>query len=211
MQATIAEEGSSDSEAAASEDGATNSQARATAGSVIAPQAGDDTPVPLGRRKASLGKRGTVFVPAIAGLSELNVQGLREIFGLFDLEGSGKVSPMAVRAAASSAGLERENPEVFRLISGLASEEPVDFEEFVKLVSDPIGDRNSKAGVSRLLGLLGPDAASKGSVGVDDLQRLADDLGLDLDTEDLEDLIEKAGAGPDGRLGLDAFYAVMAE
>mmetsp|Transcript_23440 Transcript_23440/g.73865 ORF Transcript_23440/g.73865 Transcript_23440/m.73865 type:complete len:221 (-) Transcript_23440:95-757(-) len=212
----IEEEGNSSSNEA-SEGDSVASPARPSVASSAAlassPAGNDDTPASFTRRKlsrkASLGQRGTVFVPAMAGLSEPNVQALREVFGLFDLEGSGKVAPAAVRAAASDAGLGRENPEVFKLLSGLTSEEPVDFEEFVSMVTDPLGDHNTKSGASRLMGLLGPEAAARGSISVEDLQRLVDDLGLDIDAKELESMVERAGADADGNLDLDAFYEVM--
>mmetsp|Transcript_60782 Transcript_60782/g.130604 ORF Transcript_60782/g.130604 Transcript_60782/m.130604 type:complete len:204 (-) Transcript_60782:46-657(-) len=160
-------------------------------------------------RTASLGLRGTVLVPVRAGLSEPQVQELREVFALFEVEGTGKVSPSAVKSAASAAQLERESPEVWRMLAGLTSEEPVDFEEFLQLVTEPLGDHLTKAGASRLFGLLGQDAASKGSFGLEDLQSMAKGLGLEVDEEDLEDLLEKAGADAERRVGIDDFYEVM--
>jgi len=200
----------------ASEDDGASPAARPSMDSSSAPPtsraagASDDTPVPSGRRKASLGHHGTVFVPDIAGLAESNVQGLREIFGLFD-DGTGKVEPMAVQMAASEAGLERDNPEIFRLLAGFTSEEPVDFEEFITLLTEPIGDQNSKQGVQRLLGLLGTEAQAKGSFNEEDVKNMFEELGLDADEEDITDMLEKAGADADFNLSLDAFYSALTE
>eukprot|EP00931_Biecheleriopsis_adriatica_P092408 TRINITY_DN66217_c0_g1_i1.p1 TRINITY_DN66217_c0_g1~~TRINITY_DN66217_c0_g1_i1.p1 ORF type:complete len:224 (+),score=46.94 TRINITY_DN66217_c0_g1_i1:51-722(+) len=162
-------------------------------------------------RKTSIGAHGIVSVPARAGLCEQQVQGLREVFGLFDTEGSGRVSPSAVRQAASDAGLQRDAPEVWRLLGSLEDGEgsSVDFEEFIALLTEPLGDRCSKRGTSRFLNLMRPEADATGFVCLDDLKRLVDDLGIEMGDADLEDLLEKAGAGADGQLSLDAFYAVM--
>eukprot|EP00913_Durusdinium_trenchii_P022646 g21269.t1 len=56
-------------------------------------------------------------------MTEQQVQGLREVFGLFDPEGSGRVRPDEIRTAASNAGLEKEYPEVWQLLAGLESHE----------------------------------------------------------------------------------------
>ncbi|CAK9113369.1 unnamed protein product, partial [Durusdinium trenchii] len=86
---------------------------------------------PLRRRSrhaALTGGKGSVCVPMIPGMTEQQVQGLREVFGLFDPEGSGRVRPDEIRTAASNAGLEKEYPEVWQLLAGLESHESVDFE-----------------------------------------------------------------------------------
>eukprot|EP00747_Dinoflagellata_sp_TGD_P167866 gnl/TRDRNA2_/TRDRNA2_193110_c0_seq1.p1 gnl/TRDRNA2_/TRDRNA2_193110_c0~~gnl/TRDRNA2_/TRDRNA2_193110_c0_seq1.p1 ORF type:complete len:214 (-),score=68.26 gnl/TRDRNA2_/TRDRNA2_193110_c0_seq1:90-731(-) len=160
------------------------------------------------RRKMSIGKS-AVFVPARAGLAERRVQELREVFGLFDPEGTGKVAPAEIRRAASEARLADENPEIWKMLAGLNADDPVDFEEFISLVTEPLGDDRTKSGVALKLNLLGPDAADKGSIGLEDLKRLATEIGIDFDDEDLEEMLEKAGAPADGRLGLDGFYSVL--
>mmetsp|Transcript_103128 Transcript_103128/g.199810 ORF Transcript_103128/g.199810 Transcript_103128/m.199810 type:complete len:217 (+) Transcript_103128:165-815(+) len=205
------------SDGASEEDGASPVARPSTASSSGPPHSSreksggvDDTPVPSGRRKASLGHRGTVFVPDMAGLSEGSVQGLREIFGLFD-DGTGKVEPLAVQMAASEAGLEKDNPTIFRLLTGLTSDEPVDFEEFLTLLTEPIGDWNSKQGVQRLFGLIGPEAQATGSFNDEDLQNMLQEMGLDADEEDVRDMLEKAGADADFNIVLDAFYSALTE
>ncbi|CAL1154689.1 unnamed protein product [Cladocopium goreaui] len=81
-------------------------------------------------RHASLsGGEGTVCVPMIAGLTEQQVQGLREVFSLFDPEGSGRVRPEEIRSAATSSGLEKEFPEVWQFMTALDGHDSVDFQE----------------------------------------------------------------------------------
>jgi len=162
-----------------------------------------------GKKRASLGRRGEVMVPARPGLSEQCVQDLREIFGLFDIEMTGLVSPNAIRAAAADAGLERDSPDIWAMLAGLDGEEPVNFEEFISLVTEPLGDNCTKSGASRLLGLFGASAVTLGSFCAADMRRLIDDLGLDMDDEQISDMLDKAGAGDDGRLGFDEFYAAV--
>ncbi|CAE8636725.1 unnamed protein product, partial [Polarella glacialis] len=175
------------------------------------------TPTTLSRgrksRQASLGSRGTVLVPMRAGLCEPQVQGLREIFGLFDLEGSGRICPKAVRQSASDIGMEKDAPEIWRLLASLdggdEADGVLDFEEFLSLICEQLGDHYSMSGTSRLLNLMGQDAVAAGSVGLADLRLLVDDLGLDMDDEELEEMLEQAGSNADGRVDLDSFYAVM--
>eukprot|EP00927_Polykrikos_kofoidii_P004553 TRINITY_DN11793_c0_g1_i2.p1 TRINITY_DN11793_c0_g1~~TRINITY_DN11793_c0_g1_i2.p1 ORF type:complete len:224 (+),score=48.08 TRINITY_DN11793_c0_g1_i2:91-672(+) len=160
-------------------------------------------------RRASLGKRGTVFVPAKAGLSEKHVQELREIFGLFELEDSGQAIPADIRASVAEARLEHESPEIWQMLAGLESEEPVDFEEFVALIVEPLGDPKSRAGASRLLSLFGQGAVAQGSVSLEDMTRLVTELALDVSDSELLEMMETAGVRADGRMDVDSFYAAM--
>mmetsp|Transcript_14049 Transcript_14049/g.38393 ORF Transcript_14049/g.38393 Transcript_14049/m.38393 type:complete len:202 (+) Transcript_14049:111-716(+) len=158
---------------------------------------------------ASLGNLGNVSVPVKAGLTEKVVQDLREIFGLFEEEGSGIVIPNELRTAVGDAGLERDNPELWKLLAGFSSDEPMDFEEFVAQLAEPVGDSRSRSGVSRLVGSLGPEAAARGSIGIDNLKQVVRELCLDIKEDELVDMLDKAGVGSDGRLALDDFYAAL--
>lgn len=172
-----------------------------------------ETSSPMKRRRsrhASLsGGEGTVCVPMIAGLTEQQVQGLREVFSLFDPEGSGRVRPEEIRSAATSSGLEKEFPEVWQFMTALDGHDSVDFQDFVALLTEPLGDHYSKAGTSRLMNLFGPDAVNADCVTLAHLRHLVDELGIQMDDEELRALLEKAGADADDRLSMDLFYNVM--
>jgi len=170
-----------------------------------------DLPLGKGKRKASLRKGGTiVHVPARPGLGEQQVQDLNEIFGLFD-DGNGRVSAAEVLKAVEDAKLDKENPEVWRMLAGLRTHGDIDFEEFLSLVTDPLGDSHSKVGASRMLAsLTGQDTASENSsFGLAALMRIVEELGLEIDEEALKDMLEKAGADADGNLDFDGFYSVL--
>mmetsp|Transcript_52369 Transcript_52369/g.109117 ORF Transcript_52369/g.109117 Transcript_52369/m.109117 type:complete len:233 (-) Transcript_52369:8-706(-) len=162
-------------------------------------------------RQAAIGGLGTVCVPIRAGLTEEQVQGLREVFSLFDPDGSGRVCPKTIAKSAATAGLERDSPEVWRLLSWLESEsyESVDFEDFVALLTEPLGDHYSKKGTSRLLNLFGQEAVKADCVTLADMRRLVDDLGIEMEDSDLQAMLDKAGADDEGQLSMDRFYNVM--
>mmetsp|Transcript_36516 Transcript_36516/g.66932 ORF Transcript_36516/g.66932 Transcript_36516/m.66932 type:complete len:234 (+) Transcript_36516:108-809(+) len=164
-----------------------------------------------GKRRTSLGLHGTITVPAKAGLSEQRVQELREVFSLFDTEGAGQIIPSDLLEAAKEVHLDESNPDIWRMLAGLRSEddEPIDFEEFIRLVTEPLGDHFTRSGTSRLLSLIGPNAAILGSVGVADLQAMVDELGLEMEEDELEDLLKDAGSGADDRLTINALDKVM--
>lgn len=108
------------------------------------------------------------------------------------------------KEACEAAGFPTSSPDVWRMLATLESEEPVDLEEFILLVTEPLGDYVTQAGKGRLLGLFGEEAQVRGAASVDEVQSMVAELGLDLSREELEDMIIKAGGGADGSLTLDA-------
>lgn len=158
------------------------------------------------RQGSSMSAAGTVEVQARAGLSRKQVQELRDVFALFDPEGLNMVAPSLIRDCACEARLDADNPEVWSMLEPLEGDEPVDFTEFLALVTHPLGDRFSKAGAQRMMGLIGDDPSS---FGLEDLTRVAEELGIELSQEELTDLIDKAGGDDEDRLHLDDFYDVI--
>lgn len=95
------------------------------------------------------------------------------------------------------------------MLACLNEEEEADFEKFVSVVTEPLGDSQSRAGASRLLALVGPEAAENNAVRKSDLRKMIDDLGIDISEQELDDMFEQADAGEDGRIEPDQFYEIM--
>ena len=47
------------------------------------------------------------------GLTEDEIEEIREAFNLFDTDGSGKIDPKELKAAMQSLGFEAKNPTIF--------------------------------------------------------------------------------------------------
>jgi Ca2+-binding EF-hand superfamily protein len=47
------------------------------------------------------------------GLTEDEIEEIREAFNLFDTDGSGKIDPKELRAAMQSLGFENKNPTIY--------------------------------------------------------------------------------------------------
>jgi Ca2+-binding EF-hand superfamily protein len=63
------------------------------------------------------------------GLTEDEVEELREAFNLFDTEATGKIDPRELKSAMQSLGFESKNPTIFNMICELESlGREVDFE-----------------------------------------------------------------------------------
>jgi Ca2+-binding EF-hand superfamily protein len=82
------------------------------------------------------------------GLTEDEIEELREAFNLFDTEATGKIDPRELKSAMQSLGFESKNPTIFNMISDLESQgREIDFEEFLDGITSKLGDKESRVDV----------------------------------------------------------------
>lgn len=55
------------------------------------------------------------------GLTEDEIEEIRQAFNLFDAEGTGKIDPNELKAAMQSLGFESKNPTIYNMIADLAT------------------------------------------------------------------------------------------
>jgi Ca2+-binding EF-hand superfamily protein len=72
-----------------------------------------------GRPAAKTGMKKKVERP---GLTEDEIEELREAFNLFDTEATGKIDPRELKSAMQSLGFESKNPTIFNMIADLEAE-----------------------------------------------------------------------------------------
>jgi len=79
------------------------------------------------------------------GLTEDEVEELREAFNLFDTEATGKIDPRELKSAMQSLGFESKNPTIYNMIADLESQgREVDFEEFLDGITSKLGDKETR-------------------------------------------------------------------
>mgnify|MGYP000885720599 FL=1 len=79
------------------------------------------------------------------GLTEDEIEELREAFNLFDTEATGKIDPRELKSAMQSLGFESKNPTIFNMIADLESlGREVDFEEFLDGITSKLGDKETR-------------------------------------------------------------------
>ena len=67
------------------------------------------------------------------GLTEDEIEEIKEAFDLFDTDGSGSIDPKELRAAMQSLGFEAKNQTIYQMITDLDKNKSgnIDFEEFL--------------------------------------------------------------------------------
>ena len=71
------------------------------------------------------------------GLTDDEVEELRQAFDLFDTDGSGMIDPKELRAAMQSLGFETKNQTIYQMIQDIDKDGDgdVDFDEFLDLMT----------------------------------------------------------------------------
>jgi len=143
------------------------------------------------------------------GLSEEEIEEIREAFNLFDTDGSGTIDPKELKAAMQSLGFEAKNQTIYQMIADIDKDGDgtIDFEEFVGMMTAKMSDKDSREGIQKVFNLFDDD--STGKISLRNLKRVAKELGETMTDAELLEMIERADLDGDGEINPDEFYAIM--
>jgi Ca2+-binding EF-hand superfamily protein len=146
------------------------------------------------------------------GLSQDEVDEIRQAFDLFDTNGTGRIDPKELKAAMQSLGFDTKNPTIFQLIAELDTPEAakkggIEFEAFVEAINNKLGDKETKEGIRRIFDLFIDDPNSD-TITLASLRRIARELGEQMSNEELKDMLERASSNGT-ELSFDEFYDIM--
>ncbi|CAD8049469.1 unnamed protein product [Paramecium primaurelia] len=153
-------------------------------------------------------KQGNVRKPQERpGLTDDEIDEIREAFNLFDTEGTGRVDPRELKAAMQSLGFDQKNPTIFNMIAELENEgTDIDFDQFLDAITSKLGNRESKDGINKIFDLFDDDGSN--SINLNNLKRVAKELGETMTAEELGEMLERAASN--GReITREDFYNIM--
>ena len=115
------------------------------------------------------------------GLSNEEVDEIRQAFDLFDTNGTGKIDPKELKAAMQSLGFDSKNPTIYQLIADLDTPEAarnggISFDDFVGSINNKLGDKESKEGIHRIFELF-IDDPNADTITLSSLKKIAQELG----------------------------------
>ena len=128
-----------------------------------------------------------------SGLSNDEVDEIRQAFDLFDTNGTGKIDPKELKAAMQSLGFDSKNPTIYTLIADLDTPEAaknggVNFDDFVGSINNKLGDKESKEGIHRIFELF-IDDPNADTITLSSLKKIAQELGENMSAEELKDML----------------------
>ena len=89
------------------------------------------------------------------GLTEDEIEEIKEAFDLFDSDGSGTIDPAELKSAMQSLGFEAKNQTIYQMISDLDADGSgqIDFEEFLHLMTARVSDKDTRENIRKIFNL----------------------------------------------------------
>mmetsp|Transcript_65875 Transcript_65875/g.153072 ORF Transcript_65875/g.153072 Transcript_65875/m.153072 type:complete len:170 (-) Transcript_65875:189-698(-) len=157
------------------------------------------------RRQAPPRKKLTYDKP---GLTEDEVEEIREAFNLFDTDGSGTIDPAELKAAMRSLGFDTKNPTIFQMIADLDQDgNAIGFEDFLDAITQKLGDKETREGIYKIFNLFDDDKT--GGISLKNLKRVSKELGETMTEDELREMIDRADSDGDGLITKEDFYNIM--
>ncbi|GMH66141.1 hypothetical protein TL16_g12683 [Triparma laevis f. inornata] len=143
------------------------------------------------------------------GLSEEEIEEIREAFNLFDTDGSGTIDPKELKAAMQSLGFEAKNQTIYQMIGDIDKDGSgeIDFEEFLDMMTAKMSDKDSREDIQKVFNLFDDDQT--GQITLRNLKRVAKELGETMSDAELLEMIERADTDQDGEISPEEFYSIM--
>ena len=154
-----------------------------------------------------MGRRNNNRNQSRPGLTEDEIEEIREAFSMFDTNGTGRIDPKELKAAMHSLGFEKKSPTVYEMICDLEAEGgEVDFDLFLDAISNKLGNRETKDGIERIFDLFDDDRT--GSINFNNIKRVAKDLGETMTNDELREMLQRASTNGE-EITKEDFYMIM--
>merc|ERR1712167_40476 len=142
------------------------------------------------------------------GLTEEQIEEIREAFNLFDADNSGAIDVRELKAAMRALGFEVKKEELKKMISDIDNDGngSIEFGEFLEMMTGKMGEKDTREDIEKVFKLFDDD--NTGKISLRNLRRVAQELGENID-EELQDMINQADRDGDGEINIDEFYRIM--
>ena len=109
----------------------------------------------------------------------------------------------------TSLGFDSKNPAIYNMIADMDEDGSgeIEFDEFLDMMTARISDKNTKEDLERVFKLFDDDRTNY--ISVENLKRVARELGEDISDEELTEIVQRADLDGDGKLTFEDFYNVI--
>jgi centrin-1 len=145
------------------------------------------------------------------GLTQDEIEELRQAFDLFDTDGRGTIDPKELRAAMQSLGFDTKNQTIYQMVQDIDKNcnGEVDFNEFLELMTSRLAGSDTKEDIQKIFELFDDDKT--GYISLQNLKRVAHELGENMDDAELLEMIERADLDHDGQISSEEFFTIMTQ
>merc|ERR1711987_23927 len=97
------------------------------------------------------------------GLTDDQIQEIREAFDLFNTDGSGTIDAKELKVAMRALGLDAKKDEIRRMINDIDKDGSgtIDFNEFLNMMTARMGDRDSREEIVKVFRLFDDDETTR--------------------------------------------------
>jgi len=120
------------------------------------------------------------------GLTEEQVEEIREAFNLFDTDHSGSIDYRELKAAMRALGFEVKKEELRKMITDIDADGSgqIEFPEFLEMMTGKMGEKDTKEEILKVFKLFDDD--NTGKISFKNLKRVAKELGENMTEEELQ-------------------------
>lgn len=142
-------------------------------------------------------------------MTEEQKKEVKEAFDLFDTDGSGAIDAKELKIAMQALGFEPSTEEVAKMVKDidLDGNATVEFEEFIEMMEGKMSGKDPVEEMQKAFKMY--DIESKGKITVDDMVRVAKELGENLSKDELQGILDESDRDGSGTLQEDEFIRVM--
>lgn len=142
-------------------------------------------------------------------LNETQKQEIKEAFDLFDVDGSGTIDVKELKIAMRALGFEPKKEEIKKLIAEIDKEGigTIGFEDFFAIMSVKMSEKDEKEEILKTFKLFDDD--DTGSISLNNIKRVAKELGENLTDDELQEMLDEADRDGDGEINEEEFLRMM--
>lgn len=143
------------------------------------------------------------------GLSDEEMEEVREAFQLFDTEQKGSIDIKELKAGFRALGFQVKKAEIRQMMIDIDKEtsSTILFDEFVEMATPKMQSRDTRDEIMKVFKLFDDD--NTGTISFKNLQRVARELGENLTDDELHEMIDEADRDGDAMINEEEFYRVM--
>nr|XP_048280620.1 centrin-4 isoform X1 [Myodes glareolus]XP_048280621.1 centrin-4 isoform X2 [Myodes glareolus] len=142
-------------------------------------------------------------------LSDDQKREIKEAFDLFDVDGSGTIDVKELKIAMRALGFEPKKEEIRQMIAEIDKEGTgtICFEDFFAIISVKMNEKDEKEEILKAFKLIDDDAT--GTISLNNIKRVAKELGENVTEEELQEMLDEADRDGDGEINEEEFLRMM--
>ncbi|KAJ9602693.1 hypothetical protein H2200_012887 [Cladophialophora chaetospira] len=144
-----------------------------------------------------------------AKLSDEELQAFKDVFALFDKDGSGTITAQELGEIMKSLGQNPSDSELQDMINEVDVDHSgaIDFDEFIKMMSTTVKAQDFAHETRAAFNVFDKDGS--GTISADELRQVMKSLGENLTDEEIDEMIREADKDKNGTIDYEEFVQLL--